>query len=90
MSVKIHIHPSLRHITDDREVVEVDGNNVGECFKNLVAEFPELDEWLFEAKGKLSKYIDIFVNDESAHPDELVKPVKNGDEIYILMQIAGG
>ena len=90
MSVKIHIHPSLRHITNDLEVVEVDGGNVGECFNNLVAEYPELGEWLFEKEGKLSKYIEIFVNDESAYPEELVKPVKDKDEIYILMQIAGG
>lgn len=90
MSIKVYIHPSLRHITDDWEVVEVDGSNVGECFENLVAEYPGLDEWLFEEKGKLSKYIEIFVNDESAYPEELVKSVKDGDEIYILMQIAGG
>ena len=90
MSIKIHIHPSLRHITDDREIVEVDGSNIGECFKNLVVEYPELEEWLFEEKEKLSKYIDIFVNEESAYPEELAKPVKDGDKIYILMQIAGG
>lgn len=90
MSVKVHIHPSLRHITGDRDVVEVEGSTVGESFNNLVAEYPELEEWLFEEKEKLSKYIDIFVNDESAYPDALGKPVKGGDEIYILMQIAGG
>ena len=90
MSIKVHIHPSLRHISNDREIVEVDGSNVGECFKKLITEYPELEEWLFEEKGKVSKYIDIFVNDESAHPEELAKPVKDGDEIYILMQIAGG
>ena len=90
MSIKVHIHPSLQYITDDREVVEVNGSNVGECFKNLVEKYHELDEWLFEEKGKISKYIDIFVNDESAYPEELAKSVKDGDEIYILMQIAGG
>ncbi|UCD08036.1 MAG: MoaD/ThiS family protein [Dehalococcoidales bacterium] len=90
MSVKVHIHPSLQHITDGQEVVEVDGTSVGECFDNLVAEHPGLEEWLFEEKEKLSKYIEIFVNDESAYPEELVKPVKDGDEVYILMQIAGG
>ena len=90
MSIKVHIHPSLQHITDDREIVEVVGNTIGECFKNLVNEYPGLDEMLFEEKEKLSKYIDIFVNDESAYPEELRKPVKDGDDIYILMQIAGG
>jgi molybdopterin synthase sulfur carrier subunit len=90
MSIKIHIHPSLQYITGDRETVETKGSTVGECFKNLVVEYPELDEWLFEEKNKLSKYIDIFVNEDSAYPEELVKKVKDGDEIYILMQIAGG
>jgi molybdopterin synthase sulfur carrier subunit len=90
MSIKVHIHPSLQHLTDDRVEVEVVGNNIGECFQNLVTEYPGLDEMLFEEKGKLSKYIDIFVNDESAYPEELRKSVKDGDDIYILMQIAGG
>ncbi len=90
MSIKVHIHPSIQYVTDDRQIVEVDGNSVGECFRNLITIYPELDEWLFEEKGKLSKYIDIFVNDESAYPEELRRPVKDGDEIYILMQIAGG
>ncbi|MBN2076362.1 MAG: MoaD/ThiS family protein [Dehalococcoidales bacterium] len=90
MSIKVHIHPSLQYITDDREMFEVNGSTVGECLSNLVAEYPDLEEWLYEEKEKLSKYIDIFVNDESAYPEELKKPVKNGDEIYILMQIAGG
>ncbi len=90
MSIKVHIHPSLQHITGNRESVEVEGSTIGECFNKLLAEFPELDEWLFEKKDRLSKYVDVFINDESAYPDELVKPVEDGDEIYILMQIAGG
>ena len=90
MSVKVNIHPSLRYITEDREMVEVSGSTVGECFQQLVKEYPGLEEWLYEDSGKLSKYIDIFVNQESAYPEELIKAVEDGDEIYILMQIAGG
>jgi molybdopterin converting factor small subunit len=90
MSIKVYIHPSLQYVTEDLEVVEVTGSNVGECFQQLVKEFPGLKEWLYEDGGKLSKYIDIFVNQESAYPEELKKTVKDGDEIFILMQIAGG
>ena len=90
MSVNVNIHPSLQYITEDREIVEVTGSTVGECFQELVKEYPGLEEWLYEKGGKLSKYIDIFVNQESAYPEELKKVVKDGDEIYILMQIAGG
>jgi molybdopterin converting factor small subunit len=90
MSVKINIHPSLLHVTDNQEIVEVSGNTVGQCFEQLVKKFPDLKEWLYEKDGKLSKYIDVFVNQESAYPEELKKPVKDGDNLQIIMTIAGG
>ena len=90
MTVKINIHPSLLHLTDNQETVEVSGNTVGQCFQQLMTEFPGLKEWLFEKDGKLSKFIDVFVNQESAFPEELAKPVKDGDELNIIMTIAGG
>ena len=90
MSVKIDIHPSLVYLTDNQEVVEVSGNTVGQCLQQLVARFPGLNEWLFEKDGKLSKYIDIFVNQESSYPEELTKPVKDEDKLSIIMTIAGG
>ena len=83
MSVKINIHPSLLHLTDNQEEVEVSGNTVGQCFQQLTTKYPELKEWLFEKDGKLSKYIDVFVNQESAYPEELVKSVNDGDELNI-------
>jgi len=90
VSVKINIHPSLLHLTEDQEVVEVSGNTVGQCFQQLTAKFPEIKEWLFEKDGKLSKYIDVYVNQESSYPEELAKPVNDGDELNIIMTIAGG
>ena len=90
MSVEVHIHPSLQYVTDDQEVVEVNGNTVGQCLEQLADRFPGLKEWLYEKNGKLSKYIDVFVNQESAYPEELAKKVNDGDTLNILMQIAGG
>jgi hypothetical protein len=43
-----------------------------------------------ECLEELSKYIGIFVNDKSAYPEELKKRAIDGDELFILMQIAGG
>jgi hypothetical protein len=34
--------------------------------------------------------VEIYVNLESAYPDELARPVKNGDAISITLTIAGG
>ena len=39
---------------------------------------------------QLLSYIDIYVNRESAYPEELNKPVKDGDELHIVIIIGGG
>ena len=90
MSVKINIHPFLSQHTNDQDVVEVNGSNVGQCLERLVAQFPELRQWLFEKDGKLNRLVEIYVNMESSYPEELAKPVKDGDELHILIIISGG
>ncbi len=90
MSVKINIHPFLSQHTDNQDVVEVNGATVGQCLKELVTRFPALKQWLFEKNGKLNRLVEIYVNNETSYPEELAKPVKDGDEIHILIIIAGG
>ena len=90
MSIKLNIHPVLYHFTNDQDTIEVNGGTVGECLKQLVAQFPESKQGLFDKDGKLLSYVDIYVNGESAYPEELVKPVKDGDELHIVLTIAGG
>ena len=90
MSVKIHIHPNLFHFTNDQEVVEVNGSTVGQCLDHLVARFPDIKPGLLDKDGKLLNYVDVYVNGESAYPEELASPVKDGDELHIVLIIAGG
>ncbi len=90
MSVKINLHKTHRPFADGLEMVEVDGSTVGECLGALVERFPEMEEKLFAKKGKLHDVIEIYLNLESAYPDELTRPVKDGDEIYATIILAGG
>jgi len=90
VSVKINIHPFFSHLINDQAVVEVNGNTVGQCLERLVAQFPEVRNWLFEKDGKVNRLVDIYVNGESAYPEELAKPVKDGDELHTVVIIAGG
>ena len=90
MSVKTHIHKTHRQFTNGLEVVEVDGSTVGECLNHLVERFPGMEKELFDKKGGLRNIIEIYINLESAYPDELSKPVKDGDEIHITFMLAGG
>jgi sulfur-carrier protein len=90
MSVKINIHPFLSQHTNNQDVVEVNGSTVGQCLERLVARFPGLRPWLFEKDGKLNRLVEIYVNMESSYPEELAKPVKDGDELHIIVIISGG
>ena len=90
MSITINIHPFFCHLTNDQDVVEVDGSSVGQCLEHLIAQFPETKKWLLGKDGNLLSLVDIYVNGESAYPEELAKPVKDGDELHIIVFIAGG
>ena len=90
MSVTINVYYFLPHLTNDREIVEVEGNTIGECLDDFVKKFPISREWLFENDAELRKYLDIFLNLEETDPDDLGTPVRDGDEIHIVMHLTGG
>jgi len=90
MSIKIHIHVTHRRHTNGQKTLEVDGNTVGEALKNFVALYPGMGKELFDKKGKLLHYIEIYLNKVSAYPGELEKPLKDGDELQIITFLAGG
>jgi molybdopterin converting factor small subunit len=90
MSIKIHLHKTQRTLTNGLEIIEAQGSTVGECLNQLVRQFPGLGEKLFVKKGKLHNHVEIYVNLETAYPDELAKVVKDGDDIHVTMMLAGG
>lgn len=90
MAVKVNLHVTLRQYADGLEGVEVEGNTVGECLRNVVKRFPGLEASIFDKKRGLSHLVEIYLNHQSAYPDELAKPVKDGDEIHVTMMLAGG
>ena len=90
MPVKVHIHPTHRHHTNGLDVITVEGNTVGECLNQLVRQFPAMEKALFAKKDRLLNVVEVYVNHASAHPNELAKPVQDGDEIHLLVMLAGG
>ena len=90
MSVRVHIHTTHRQFTNGSNVVAVEGNTVGECLNQLIKQFPGMEKALFTKKDQLLKNVEIYLNHASAYPNELVKPVKDGDEIHLIVMLAGG
>lgn len=90
MSVKILVPPFLLPMTGGKERIETAGRTVGECIEDMLRKHPAARDLVLNQAGKLHSYIGIFINGQDAYPDEMSKPVKDGDEIHILYTIAGG
>ena len=90
MAIQVKLNKFIQQFTNNREVVEVKGHSVGECLLDLIRQFPALEGKLIGKNSKLLSYIEIFVNQESAYPNELAKPVSDGDVIHITQLIDGG
>ncbi|MBC7347910.1 MAG: MoaD/ThiS family protein [Clostridia bacterium] len=90
MSVKIRMHPFFQHLVDGQETIEVEGKNVGQCLTSLVSRFPGLKAELFDKRGQLRSYIEIYLNNESTYPEELNHRVADGDELSIVVMAVGG
>ncbi len=90
MSIKIDIPSYMQSFTNNMEVVEVNGSTVGECLNHLVKQFPGIKGQLLSKDDNLFENIIISINGESAYPEQLAKPVKDGDELNILLIIGGG
>ncbi len=89
MSVKVILHPYLTEGAGEARV-ELDGNTVRECLKNLTGRFPAMQSKLFGKNEKLHGYIEILVNGKPTVPLELAHPLKDGDEMAILVFLSGG
>ena len=90
MSIKIDVPFYLQSYTSGMQVVEVNGNTVGECLNHLVKQFPGMKKMLLNQNGRLYSYVNIYINGRDAHPEELAKPVKDEDELRVLYIISGG
>ena len=90
MSITLLLHPFIVGERIPSKPIPVEGKTVGECLDSLLKRFPTLKEKLFERPGRLHAYIEVYVNEESAYPDELNKPVKEGDEISLTYLMSGG
>ncbi len=90
MSIEIKISPVLAQYTNNQQVARVNGSTVGECLDHLVKQFPDLKQSLFDKSGRVHRYIDVYINGESAYPEELAKSVKAGDNLNIVTVLAGG
>lgn len=89
--IMIRIPTPLRPYADGQKEVEVQSATVGDALHELANRYPSLHTHLFDEKGHLRAYVNVFVNDDDVRNLENTRtPLQSGDRVMILPSIAGG
>ena len=88
---KVRIPTQLRPLAGGSSEVVVDGSTVAEVLKALDAAHPGFAERLFDEKGVLRRFVNVFVDDEDIRfADGLDTKVEAGQTVSLLPAVAGG
>ena len=91
MEIKVRIPQPLRSLTADQATVDGGGGTVLQCIDGLEASFPGIRERLMDEGGELRRFVNVFVNgDDVRFMSGLDTAIKDGDEVSIVPQMAGG
>ena len=91
MPITVRIPTPLQKITQNKAEVELSGANIRELIDDLERNFPGIKERICDEKGKIRRFINIYVNEEDVRflkQDQT--SLKDGDEVSIIPAIAGG
>jgi molybdopterin converting factor small subunit len=91
MSTRVLIPTPLRAYTEKKESVLLEGNTVGELLQGLTAAYAPLKKHLFDERGSLRNFVNVYVNDEDIrYLQKEQTPVSEKDTVSIIPSIAGG
>ena len=91
MSVVVRVPTQLRPLSGGRGEVVVEATTAGEALKALEALHPGFGERLFDERGALRRFVNVFVADEDVRFAEgLETPVPDGATVSIVPAVAGG
>jgi molybdopterin synthase sulfur carrier subunit len=91
MSKKVRIPTPLRKLTNDEELIEVNGGTIGEMIAELQGRYPGFQERLLDENGQIRRFVNIYVNEEDVRfLENQETALKDGDEVSIIPAIAGG
>jgi sulfur-carrier protein len=91
MSVPVRIPTPLRKLTQNQEIVEVEGATIRDVIDSLEQSYPGLKERICDEKNNIRRFVNVFVNDEDIRfLQDAETAVKPGDEVSIVPAIAGG
>ena len=70
--------------------MDIQGSSPIECLRNLEVTYPGIGTLLFNKKGEPGRATWLFLNGERIYADDFDKPLKDGDELFVMLAVVGG
>lgn len=87
----IRIPAPLRAYTSGQNEVVVAGKIVSEAIEDLTLQFPSLQPHLFNPRGELRPFVNLFLNEENIKDlQNLETPLEKDDRLLLIPSISGG
>jgi len=91
MANDVLIPTPLRAYAGKQDIVQVEGETVGELLQDLTAKYSELRNHLYNEDGRLRSFVNVYLNDDDIrYLQKENTPVAEGDTISIVPSVAGG
>lgn len=91
MPVTLSLPTVLARLTDGQATLEANGTTVGEVVTEVAGRFPRLAPRLRDEKGDAYPFVAFYLNDQDTRfLGGLEAPVNDGDEITVVLALAGG
>lgn len=91
MSVRVRIPAQIRQVTEGTAEVAVDVDSVSKALNELEIRYPGMKGRLRDESGTLRRFVNLFVNGEDTRfLNGVDTSLKDGDELSIVAQVAGG
>jgi len=87
----VRIPTAWRGLADNQGEVRVPGTTVGEVLEHLGRAHPGLGARVFDDRGAVRRYVNVFLGDEDIRfLEELATPVTDADRLILVPAMAGG
>ena len=91
MPVTVRIPTQLRELSGGAAEISADRGTVAEVLAQLDVSHPGFAERLFDDRGELRRFVNVFVADEDIRfLDGVATPVAEGQTVSIVPAVAGG
>jgi MoaD family protein len=91
MTVQVLIPTPLQKFTNEEATASLEAGSVDQLLQALEQRYPGILERLCDEKGKLRRFLNVYVNKEDIRfLDNQTTTLQDGDEVSIVPAVAGG